>query len=621
MSDSTTSLPDRYNTLIEKIVEKTLKGKIRSKEQVYRSIVKEVAQGTGEIFERCLDDRLRMAQHQVDTGADELKKAKANRILKALKTIEQSWERWQQENQAKRSRGLLVDRVLSAEPDRQLFALLRSLDPNQPQALNIEQLQEVAKTLAAAAKEYPDREKSIAELAAGIEGGLESWQRLEPYLTTWMYDQGRSQIGFEGVPGQRGPWMLWAKQTNAAFAQALFEAIALNQSIAELAAKRGNLEPGGLVELALILQFLQRGLVAWFDKLVYNAKASTKLSSSTFLTFAVIWSGLANGFNQAQSKQLADGCFQITLQILRAFAQQKYFPLYGGIFASFTGEYLREALDYLDEPLSRLEGTQEKARILTMLGYSLRARGEYARSLTFHEQALEIALEAGDRSCAIANLNHLSRTSVARKNYSQAISYSQRALILSRESGDTRGQANALANLGYSEVFQAREGERLEPEVYERAMDYLQQGLQLSEKLSDRQSQALCSSSLGIACIVLDKPQEALQYLAQGLEAAQFAGDFYLQGINYAYIAQAYYSVSIIQKAVATGCLGMYILEQIGSSEWRQPAGLLTILQGQWGTDAFNIALEQQRKDIISVIGVDGYDYIRELLEKYKRSL
>ncbi|MBO1348465.1 MAG: AAA-like domain-containing protein [Hormoscilla sp. GUM202] len=66
--------------------------------------------------------------------------------------------------------------------------------------------------------------------------------------------------------------------------------------------------------------------------------------------------------------------------------------------------------------------------------------------------------------------------------------------------------------------------------------------------------------------------------MAKGLEAAQFVGDFYLQGINYAYIAQAYYSVSIIQKTVTTGCLGVYLLEKIGSSEWRQPAGLLIIL-------------------------------------------
>ena len=620
MSDPT-SLPDRYSALIDKIVETTLKGKIRSKEQVYRTIVREVARGTGEIFELVLDDRLRAAQDQLDTGADELKKAKANRILRALKTIEQSWQRWQEENKATSAIALVARQVLNAESDRQLFALLRSLDPNQQQSFNIQQLQEVAKNLAAAATENPDREQFIRELAAGIEGGLESWQGLEPYLTTWMYDQGRTQLGFEGVPGERGPWMLWAKQTKSPFAGALFKAIALNQSIAELAANSGNLEPGALVELALILQFLQRGLVVWFDKLIYNAKASAKLSSSTFLTFAVIWSGLANGFNQAKSPPLADGCFQITLQILRAFSQRDYFPLYGGIFASFAGNYLRDALDYLDEPLTRLEGTQEKARILTMLGYSLRARGQYDRAIAFHQQALEIAREAGDRPCAIANLNHLSRTAVAQKNYSEAIAYSQRALILARETGDARGEANALANFGYSEVFQAREGERLEPEVYERAMDYLQQGLQVSEKLGDRQSQALCSSSLGIACVVLDKPQEALEYLAKGLEAAQFAGDFYLLGINYAYIAQAYYSVSIIQKAVATACLGMYLLEQIGSSEWRQPAGLLVILQGQWGADAFQIALEQQRRDIIAVIGVDGYDYIGELLEKYKRSL
>ena len=147
------------------------------------------------------------------------------------------------------------------------------------------------------------------------------------------------------------------------------------------------------------------------------------------------------------------------LQILRTFTQRPYFPLYGGIFASFSGSYLRDALDYLDAPLRSTAGTQEKARILTLLGYSQRGLGRYDRSLNFHQQALEIARNAGDKTCEIANLNHLSRTYVQQQNYSEAINYSQRALIFSRQTGDKTGEANALVNLGYSEVMQAKQTE------------------------------------------------------------------------------------------------------------------------------------------------------------------
>ena len=348
------------------------------------------------------------------------------------------------------------------------------------------------------------------------------------------------------------------------------------------------------------------------------------MSISTFLTFAVVWSQLGNGFSGAAIRinhVLSDGCSQLMLQILRTFAQQKYFPLYGGIFASFSGDYLRDTLNYLDEPLRQVEGTQEKARILTLLGYSQRALGQYQLANQFHQQALEIARSAGDLPCEIANLNHLSRTCVAQKIYAEAINYSQRALILSRGAGDRLGEANALVNLGYSEVFQAQLLEQIAPETYETAIGYLQQGLKLSEQLGEIQSQALCFSSLGIAHLVLSQPQAAIKYLEDGLQAAQFSGDLYLQALNLANLAEAHYGMQNLEKAIYTGCLGMYLLEQIASKEWRQPAGLVTILQGQMGAEAFKTLLGQHRSRIIAVIGVDGYDHIPQLLEEYKRSM
>ncbi|MEW6494462.1 MAG: tetratricopeptide repeat protein [Cyanobacteriota bacterium] len=628
-------LRDRYLQLIDEIVQATLKGKIRSKEQVYQMLLQGISVGTGEIFERCLAEQMSSTQQQVDDPVSEMKQAKAIRSLRALNTISSEWERAQAQNRLSQAIGTAVQTITTAPPSERLTALLRVTDPNREQVLNLQQLVQLAKALQQQAQQSsdPDSADQLQQLSQGITAGLASWQRLEEHLVSWIYDQSRGSLGFEGLSEQRGPWALWAKQVNSALPQSLFQTLARNQSLNAWAQNHPRLELSAWVELAIILQYLQRGLVTWFDKMVYDSKVGAKLSISTFIVFAVIWSQLANALNQGLSSTqrdvLVNGCFQVSLQILRTFAQRDYFPLYGGVFASLSGNYLRDALNYLDEPLRRVEGTQEKARILTLIGYSLGVQGQYDRANAFHQQALEIAREASDRICEIANLNHLSRLYVAQKIYNDAINYSQRALILSRQTGDRLGEANALANLGYSEVFQAKEQAQVEAEVYERAIHYLEQGLQLLERLGDSlgggyasgQSRALCFSSLGIAHVVIEQPQKAISYLEQGWQAAQFSGDLYLQGVNLAYLAQAYYSLQNLEKAIYTGSLGAYLLEQIGSNDWRQTAGLLTILQGQMGTEAFQALLQQQRRNIIAFIGVDGYDYIPQLLEKYRDSM
>jgi tetratricopeptide (TPR) repeat protein len=244
--------------------------------------------------------------------------------------------------------------------------------------------------------------------------------------------------------------------------------------------------------------------------------------------------------------------------------------------------------------------------------------GQLDRSIDFHQQALEIAREAEDSACAIANLNHLSRACVVQNNFAEAINYAQRAVILSRQKGDRLGEANALANLGYSEVFQAQALEQADADLYEMAIDRLQQGLDLSEKVGDRQSQALCLSSLGIAYVVLEQATAAIAYLEKGIQTAQFTGDLYLQGVNLVYLAEAYYRLEDHPKTVQAAGLGMYLLEQIASTQWRQAAGLLTVLRGRIGEPEFQALLQGQRSAIMAVIGVDGYDHLPNLLEQYQ---
>lgn len=628
MSESI-SLPDRYLQLIDKIVDTTLKGKIRSQEQVYQMLLREVESGTGEIFERALSQRQSAIQSQIDRETDELKQAKANRKYRALQTIAQQWERWEKENKVAVAISQAVNQIFDAEPQQRLTALLRAIDPNQPEALTQQQQQKLAKFLQQKLEKTnnPELSQQILPLAMGLKKGWESWQQLEQHLVSWIYDRGKGSLGFGGVPGEDGPWALWSKKLNRPFPKALLNTLAFNRSFSDFLRQQPTPDMSEWVETTVIFQSLQRGLVAWFDKMVYDSKVGAKLSISTYLTFAVIWSQLANavrqsaGLNSTSREQLANACFQVTLQILRAFAQRDYFPLYGGIFAAFTGEYLRGALEYLSEPLRRVEGTEEKARILTLLGYSMRTMGEYERALGFHEQALEISRDFGDRPCEIASLNHLSRTFVAQKNYQEAIRYSQQALVLSRQAGDRLSEANALATLGFSEVFQARDRGELEPEVYEVAINYLQQGLALAERGGDRQSQALCFSSLGIAYVEIDRYQEAIGYLQNAWEAAQISGDLYLQGLTLGYLAQAFFHQSDLPKTIFFGALGMYRLEQIQATEWRRIAGLLTIVKGQLGESGFQDLLAEQRRNFLPAIGVDGYDYLPELLEKYQRSL
>ena len=614
---------DRYLELIDHIITTTLKGQIRSKEQVYRMLKDGIEPGTGEIFERCLQARADDIQHQLDTESDELKQAKAERRHRALNTIQTEWKRWQKENQGNAVLRDLVHALIVTEPEDRLIELLQALDPNQMSVLNREQILQLAQQLEHQESNPDDPVSdvsSLVDLASGLRQGLVIWEQLEGDVVSWIFDQSQRSMGFEGIPDQNGPWSSWAKRVNHSVMQTLFHDLAVHQTVTD----EGITSPMSLadwVAMAVVLQRLHLGLIGWFDRQPYDVKAGKRLSIATYLTFTVVWSQLSNRFEELDQDALAEGCFQMALQVLSKFAQQDYFPLYGGLFAALSDESLHVAIEYLDQPLRAAPSTQTKARILTLLGYSQRALGDDEMALDFHENALDIAREAKDRPCEIANLNHLSRTHVMLEDYEEAIDSGQRALILARQAGDRLGEANALANLGFSEVLLAQEDQQLEPEHYERILGYLKRGLIISEQVGDRPSQALCANSLGVAQVVLGHYQDAITSLERGLQIADAIGDLFFQGLNFSYLAEAYRGLDNLEQAIFNGCVGMYWLHQIDSELWRQPAGIVSILQGQLGEEMFLARLKDNRSRFLKQIGVDGYDFLPTLLEEYRQSL
>lgn len=596
------SLVERYLVLIDSIVEQTLKGNIRSKEQVRSQLDSAVEVGTGEIFERSLDTRIAETEDQLDGSL------KAPRILRALKTIEGEWQKGQKDRQAADGIAIAANQLRQAEASERPEIFLSVIDPNQPNNLNRKQLKQLANGLV---------EDEIAPWRQGILSGLANYERLEPELVSWLYTSTGQPIGF-GERAQSGPWAIWQK-TSSGLPKLLFTTLAQGEPVDAIT--RTAVDVASWVELAVTLHFLQRGLIIWFDKQPYSAKAGKQLSYSTSLIFAAIWGRLSQGFvgaGNSSYRALGDGCFQLMLQILRTFSQRDDFPLYGGVFASFSGDYLQDTLDYFSEPLTQVEGTQEKARILTLLGYSRQTLGQAAEAKTFYEQALEIAQSAGDLACETANLCHLARNAVLEKDYEQGVATSQRALILARQRGDKIGTANALTNLGYAQVLQARANDVGDTAVYDSAIAYLNQGLELAVKQSDFQSQALAYNSLGIGYVMCDRPQDGLNVLTKGAEAVKGSGNIYLQGLYTLYTAEAHHALKHTDEAIFYSVLAMHLLNSVGSEDWRQAAGLASILQGQLGEVSFQQTLEKYRRQLTPIMSMEGYEDLTVLLKKYR---
>lgn len=595
-------LAAQYLALIDQIVQQTLKGNVRSKEQVRSQLDETVQVGTGEIFERSLATRIAETETQLEGSL------KAPRILRALKTIEGEWQKGLQHRQAANRVTAAADRLQTTTAAERPVIFLTLIDPNQPNSLDRTQLKQLAIALAAS--------EEMAPWSQGIRAGLASYGRIEADLVSWLY-QSQAAVGF-GERDKGGPWAVWQK-VSTGLPNLLFTVLAQGEEIE--AVTRTAVDTASWVDLAVLLQFTQRSLVTWFDKQPYSAKAGKQLSYSTSLIFAAIWGRLAQGFRRAQAgsyQALGNGSFQLMLQILRTFSQRDDFPLYGGVFASFSGDYLQDTLDYFSEPLTQVEGTQEKARILTLLGYSRQMLGQAAEAKHFYQEALEIAQAAGDLACETANLCHLARNAVLAQDYAQGIATSQRALILARQRGDRVGEANALINMGYAQVLQGRANDVMDTALYDGAIASLNQGLELAVKQADFQSQALAYNSLGVGYVMCDRPQAGLDILTAGAEAVKGSGNIYLQGLYSLYTAEAHHALKHSEDAVFYSALAMYLLERIGSEDWRQAAGLAAILQGQLGEEKFQQILEQYRRQLAPIMSMEGYDALPALLQKYR---
>ncbi len=615
-----TDLQARYRSLIETIVQNSLNGSIRSREQVYTLIVDELEPTTESVFSDCLGHQIEQIEQQIQRP-DPRTQALANRTRRTLQTIELEWQRYQQLISTQDSVANTIFRISSAAPSDRLAILVEAISPQQTHSLPIPHLEQLARGLASAPCDR-DTRRTLQEYASGIEQGIQDWKAIDRHLVSWLYTpKSPDPVGNPAANPAKSPWKLWAAQPIGPLPVALFKALHHQVPLDNWASHCDQFSLGHWVELVLVLQRAQQGLIRWANQQPYEDQSSQQLLSALYLGFASTWVQLGQGLarcvslNRQHREQFSQIAHAIGLQFLRQFTQHPQFPLYGNNSHTPNNKSLCDALRYLSEPLNQPEARQEKARILTVVGSLVVLSGKCAEAEKLHQQALELAQTTEDHVCSIANLNHLSRIATMQSQCSVAIEQAQRALILARQVGDAQGEANALMNLGAAAAHQAQ---LMEAPVqgYEAAMAYLTEAIAKAQALGDQRCEGICANALANLCIHIGHPAEGLRWLQTGFQATNTCGDLYLQARHFTSMAEACQQVAHPGDAIFAACLGLYYFDRINWREWRQPAALLTQLKSRLG-QRFDQLLSQELAEIVRQIGADGFAQITRRLEEY----
>jgi tetratricopeptide (TPR) repeat protein len=609
-------LHDRYSSLIQTLLQFHRTGGSRSTDDIHRYLVEEIEPGSSEVFSHCLDDFVLKTQQVISYGNDHTQ-PQAEQALCRLKLIEVAWQRYQQELAAQDAISRAMFCLTTAASDDRLPAFLDSIDPNSPHPLSLKQLEQLASSLQTAMV-APERAVELQEFATGMQRGLAAWQIIEPQLVSWLQDDAG---GANGAPAPR-PWQGWSEQPIGVLPRRVFLALHTDQPLEDWAATCTEITPANWIELVLLLQRVQQGLLGWANQQPYDQGAAAKLINALYLGFASTWIQLANGcgrstfLNSQNRLRFSQSALNMGLQFLRQFTQQPHFPFYGNPFTSLNGPSFLNTMHYLSASLQAADRGGEKGRVITLGGMFLRTVGRFSEATELHQSALDLAQAHGDRPSTIANLNHLSRLATIQSQYALAIEHGERALVLARQDGDRLGEANALTNLGYATAQQAhlRQSVLL---AYEPAMSYLMMAVDMVQTLHDQPSEAFCAVNLAQICLDVNHPIEGLRWIQTGLQAAATCGDIYLQALSFTVMATACDQLGHPHDAIYAACLALHYFDRLNCREWRQPAALLSSMQERLG-DRFEQLLQAELPAILGQIGAEGFAQIPTLIAQYQ---
>nr|XP_058964581.1 tetratricopeptide repeat protein 28-like [Pocillopora verrucosa] len=181
------------------------------------------------------------------------------------------------------------------------------------------------------------------------------------------------------------------------------------------------------------------------------------------------------------------------------------------------------------------------------LGVVFNSLGEYQKAKEYHEKALAIAIETGDKrgkGAIYGNLGALFHCrGEGRSNgnlgvvfnslgeYQKAKEYHEKALAIAIEIGDKQGEGEINSNLGAT------------------AKEYHKKALAIAIEIGDRKGEGSTYSSLGDVYFALGKNRKAKEHLDKAVDVGLAIGDRHLEAQATQSLAAVFASVNDFQKA------------------------------------------------------------------------
>jgi tetratricopeptide (TPR) repeat protein len=167
-----------------------------------------------------------------------------------------------------------------------------------------------------------------------------------------------------------------------------------------------------------------------------------------------------------------------------------------------------------------------------MLGLISLEKEGAAIAAQYHEQALLIGRELGDKYLEVAALSNLAYAiGVAQGDYFVASDYFEQAYSLSCELGNWKGQGLTLSNMGWLNGILGN---------YPKAVKYLEQALIVSQKIGERSSQINMYINLSAFAGAQGNISGAIEWAEKALALSTELKDRTGSGWAYFYLGHAY---------------------------------------------------------------------------------
>ena len=216
-----------------------------------------------------------------------------------------------------------------------------------------------------------------------------------------------------------------------------------------------------------------------------------------------------------------------------------------------------------------------EALVLSMLGFNLRAIGQFDKALTYFNQALSIWQtednQAGE-SFALAGLGSV-YNNIGQPQ--KALEYFSQALLKAQAAGDQIGEAMTLTGIGEAYIGIGQP---------QKALEYFNRSLPIIQAVGDRIGfspsigEARILSNIGGVYGIIGQPQKALEYFNRALLISQTANDRTEEAFTLVGIGQTYSNIGQTRQALKYFNQALPISQSVG--DWSGEAASLTAIGG-----------------------------------------